>query len=67
MSPTEVRGKIFTRVYIRGATPKELGDKFDAYLKNFPKAGYSTRLVRVYKEIATDLWEAEVSRYSSCD
>ena len=59
-------GRIFTVVDLYAEDKKTLIEKISKYFKEYPPAGYGTRVIREpYK--AGDKWVCRVDRFSSCD
>jgi hypothetical protein len=57
-----------TGATVSAACLEELETAIDQYLRDYPPAGYATKIVtkpRFREDLG--LWEAELSRYSSCE
>lgn len=63
----ENRGSVFTLAVVTGTSEEEVKNQVEQYFKEYIPAGYSTRIVKPPANLGGDLWEARVSRYSSCD
>lgn len=61
----ENQGVTFTKVLIRASSQEHLEREIEAYFKAYSPSGYSTRILK--KTEFHGKWQAELSRYSSCD
>lgn len=64
---TEDRGEHFTLAKIHGCSRKALDRRMHNYLKDYPPAGYATKIRVAPQECGEGCWEAVMERYSSCE
>lgn len=52
---------------ISAKTQEHCRQGIERYIRDYPPAGYSTRIVHPPRETSPGEWEAEVHRYTNCD